>query len=152
MAEKLIKKRSPTYTTILKCNIKGITIMGSMFPTITTGNVDGSLKHVLKNSQAFHGSTFCKSLFLIGCKTDNMLKVKSRSFSRWVNWFQKSYPEEIRVSIVKLLYTVCKSSIWIPIFSRYCFFSHLHGYFLSQCDQQSSYKRGKKPKTVQKPK
>ncbi|WVZ22582.1 hypothetical protein V8G54_001126 [Vigna mungo] len=50
------------------CNIKGIAIAGSMFPTITTVKVDGSLKHVLKNSQAFRGSTFCRSLFLIGRK------------------------------------------------------------------------------------
>jgi len=74
------------FTLTRYCNIKGIAIAGSMFPTITTVKVDGSLKHVLKNSQAFRGSTFCRSLFLIGCKTKNMLKVKSRSFSQWFNY------------------------------------------------------------------
>jgi hypothetical protein len=61
------------------CNIKGSATVGSMFPTITTVKAEGSLKHLLKYSQALRGSTFCKSHFLIGCIT-NMLKVKSSLF------------------------------------------------------------------------
>lgn len=62
------------------CNIKGSAIVGSIFPTITTVKAEGSLKHLLKYSQAFRGSTFFRSHFLIGC-IKNMLKVKSSLFS-----------------------------------------------------------------------
>jgi hypothetical protein len=62
------------------CNIKGSATVGSMFPTITTVKAEGSLKHLLKYSQALRGSTFCKSHFLIGCIT-NMLKVKRSLFN-----------------------------------------------------------------------
>lgn len=50
------------------CNINGHAIEGSIFPTITTVKVDGSLKQLLKYSQALYGLTFRRSLYLIGYK------------------------------------------------------------------------------------
>lgn len=38
--------------------IKGTAILGFMLPTTTTVKVDGSLKQLLKYSQALNGSTF----------------------------------------------------------------------------------------------
>lgn len=58
------------------CNIKGSAIVGSIFPTITTVKAEGSLKHLLKYSQASRGSTFCRSHFLIGCITNIRWKSK----------------------------------------------------------------------------
>lgn len=115
------------------CNINGSATVGSIFPTTTTVKVDGSLKHLLKYSQALRGSTFCRSLFLIGCKTKKIYSEVRNSLISLLIWMESwnshTYSEKIRVSIVKLLHTVCKSSIWIPILSTDCFFSHLHNYF-----------------------
>lgn len=50
------------------CSIRGRAMAGSIFPTMTTVKVEGSLKQLLKYAQALKGSTFFKSPILIGCK------------------------------------------------------------------------------------
>ena len=108
--------------------------MGSIFPTITTVKVEGSLKQLLKYSQAFNGLTFRRSLILIGCRIDNWKKVTRRSHSikessNQLNTGLRAYPKEIGLSIVQLLHTVCKCSVGIPLLSMDSFFCHLHHYF-----------------------
>lgn len=46
--------------------IRGQAMEGSIFPTMTTVKVDGSLKQLLKYSQALNGSTFLRSPIFIG--------------------------------------------------------------------------------------
>lgn len=63
---------------------------GSIFPTMTAVKVDGSLKQLLKYSQALKGSTFLRSPILIGCGREInhvsfMLYNKERKNLRRVN-------------------------------------------------------------------
>lgn len=48
------------------CSIRGQAMEGSIFPTMTTVKVDGSLKQLLKYSQALIGSTFLRSPIFMG--------------------------------------------------------------------------------------
>ena len=97
---------------------------------MTTVKVDGSLKQLLKYSQAFTGSTFRSSFIRIGCTLETKLEM-------WLGVHQdiishlahrRYYPKEIRISIVEFLHPVGEDSIRVSLSSTDCFFCHLHHY------------------------